>query len=135
MFTTMIWIFAKVLAYFGQLVRNHCFLVFFFYSTIVPVQQNIWLFLTQVEMVFLGTPYFLAVSFLRDFFLGISKPAISRLNFFLSFRLTEDMLLPERCWKKKEQTSQQSFVDAIISIRIPEINSMIHWKTSFECSR
>ena len=44
------------------------------------------------------------------------------------------MLLPKRCWKKKEQTSKQSFVNAVINIRMPEMNSMIHSKTSSECS-
>ena len=37
--------------------------------------------------------------------------------------------------KKKEQTSEQSIVNAVIKIRMPEMNSMIHSKTSFECSR
>ena len=55
--------------------------------------------------------------------------------FILSFRLTEDMLLPEWCWKKKEQTSEQSFVNAVINIWMPEMNSMIHSKTSSKCSR
>ena len=35
--------------------------------------------------------------------------------------------------KKKGQTSEQSFVNAVIEIRMPEMNSMIHSKTSFKC--
>ena len=46
------------------------------------------------------------------------------------------MLLPERVLKKKkEQTSEQSFVNAVINIRMPEMNGIIDSKTSFECSR
>ena len=38
-------------------------------------------------------------------------------------------MLPERYWKKKKgQTSKQSFVNAVIKIRIPEMNSMIYSK-------
>ena len=37
--------------------------------------------------------------------------------------------------KKKEQTSEQGFVNAVIKIWMPLMNSMIHWKTSFECLR
>ena len=37
--------------------------------------------------------------------------------------------------KKKEQTYEQSFVNAVINIRMPEMNSMIHSKISFECLR
>ena len=63
----------------------------------------------------------------RDLFLDFSKPDISRLNFLkLSFHLNEDML-PEGCWKKKrKRTSEQSFVNAFIKIRMLEMNSMIH---------
>ena len=32
----------------------------------------------------------------------------------------------------KEQTSEQSFVNAVINIQVPETNSMIHSKTSLE---
>ena len=37
--------------------------------------------------------------------------------------------------KKKEQTSEQSFVSAVFNIRMSELDSMIHLKTSFTCSR
>ena len=37
--------------------------------------------------------------------------------------------------KKKEQTSEQNFVNVVIYIRMSETNSMIHSKTSFECSK
>ena len=37
--------------------------------------------------------------------------------------------------KKKEQTFEQSFVNAVINIRMPEMNSMIHSEISLECSR
>ena len=37
--------------------------------------------------------------------------------------------------KKKGQTSEQTFVNAVTKIWMPEMNSMIHSKTSFECSR
>ena len=50
------------------------------------------LFLTHVEMGFLGTP----------------KPDISKL-FTLSFRLTEDILLPELCWEKERTNFRAKF--------------------------
>ena len=50
-------------------------------------------------------------------------------------RLTEDMFLPEQSWKKEEQTSEQSFDNTIINIRMTEMNSMIYSKTSVECLR
>ena len=34
--------------------------------------------------------------------------------------------------KKKEQTSQQSFINPVINIRMPDMNNVIHSKTSFE---
>ena len=37
--------------------------------------------------------------------------------------------------KKKEQTSKQSFVNAVINIRMTKMNCMIRLKTLFECSR
>ena len=37
--------------------------------------------------------------------------------------------------KKKKLMSEQSFVNAAINIQMPEVNSIIHSKTSFECSR
>ena len=66
-----------------------------------------------------------------DLFLGLSKPNISRLKFFhWVFTCCQN-----DTEKKKEQTSGQSFVNAIINIWMPEINSMIHLKISFEYSR
>ena len=36
---------------------------------------------------------------------------------------------------KKERTSKQNFDNEVINIRMPEINSMIYLKTSFDCPR
>ena len=94
------------------------------------------LFLTHVEMVFLGTPYFAATSlFERPFSRFLKARNFSPKLFTLSFRLIEDMFLPERCWKKREQTSEETFDDAFIDIQMLEMNSIIHSKTSLKCSR
>ena len=37
--------------------------------------------------------------------------------------------------KKREQTSKQAFDNAVINIGMPKMDSMIHSKTSFKCSR
>ena len=36
--------------------------------------------------------------------------------------------------KKEEQTSKASFVNTVINVRMPEMNSKIHSKTSLERS-
>ena len=76
---------------------------------------------------------------LRDIFLSLGKPDIFCLNFL--HRQTELSLNwgNVAAWKdvekKKEQTSEQSFVNAVIDIWMPEMNGMIHSKTSFKCLR
>ena len=74
---------------------------------------------------------------LRDFFLGFSKSGISCLSFLnhgeLYLHVYTEFL--NNVEKKKERTSEQSFVNVVINIRMPEMNSMIHSKASFECLR
>ena len=45
------------------------------------------------------------------------------------------MLVPEQIMKKGKNSSEQSFVNAVINIRIPEMNSAINSKTWLECLR
>ena len=71
----------------------------------------------------------------RDTFLGLSKPDISCLNFLHWVSLKWGHIAWTILKKKKGQTSEQSFVNAVIKIRMTEMNSMIHSKTSSECSR
>ena len=94
---------------------------------LVP-QKHFDLFLTHVEIVFLGTPYFSATSlFKKPFFRSLKAWHFSPKLFTLSFRLTEGMLLPEQCSKKEnKQTSKQSFANAATCILMPE---MIHSNT------
>ena len=54
-------------------------------------------------------------------------------TFALGFRLTGYMLLSVQ--SNKEQTTEKRFVNAVNNIWMPEINSMIHLKTSFEYLR
>ena len=88
----------------GQLVLNHCILVFCFHSLIVPVAAKYFdLFLIDVEIVFLGTPYYSATSLFERPFSGSLKawhcsPKLST----LSCCLTEDILLPKRMLKKRK---------------------------------
>ena len=118
----------------GQLVRNHCILVFS-YSMIVPVQQNT-LFLIHVEMVLLGTAYFSATSlFERPFSSSLKAWNFSPKLFTLSCRLTEDMSFPERMLKKRKSKLPNN----ILSMQLLTFEclkwTVIHSKTSFECSK
>ena len=84
----------------GQLVRNHCFLVFFLlFDDFFSAAKCFDLLLTHVKIVFLGKTYFSATSlFDRPFSRSLKVWHFSPKLFTLSFRLTEDMLLP---WKKE----------------------------------
>ena len=53
-----------------------------------------------------GTSYLPPTSLFVDIFGGLSKSDISRLNFTVSLRLTEGMLLPDDVEKNKEKTSE-----------------------------
>ena len=65
----------------GQVVRNHRFLFFFLlFDGCSSATKYFDLFLTYVEMMFLGTPYFQRRLCFRDIFLGLSEPDILRLN-------------------------------------------------------
>ena len=84
----------------GQLVHNHCILVFSFIQWLFQCSKILWFFLIHVEM-FLGTPYFSVTSlFERPFSSSLKAWHFSPKLFTLSCRLTEDMLLPERMLKR-----------------------------------
>ena len=85
-----------------QLVCNHCFLVFFLlFDDCSSTAQYFDLFLTHVEMVFLGTLYYSATSlFERPFSRSLKLWHFSPKLFTMSFHSNE-IMLPERCWKKE----------------------------------
>ena len=82
-----------------QLIHNHYFLVFFLLlDDSSSAAKYFDLFLTRVEMVFLGRSYFAATSlFERPFSRSLKAWNFSPELFTLSFRLIEDTLLPEEC--------------------------------------
>ena len=83
-------------------------------------------------MVFLGKPYFSGTSlFDRPFPRSLKAWHFSPKPFTLSFRLTEDILLPEECWKKR----RNKLPNRVLTMQVSEMNSVIHSKTSTECSR
>ena len=91
----MIRIFAKALAYRFQLLVLQIFNAF-----VISIELGF----TKGYIIFF-TDLFVWGPFSRSLKAWHFSPKL----FTLSFRLTEDMLLPERCWKKaKEQTSEQS---------------------------
>ena len=93
----MIRIFAKALAY----VVNSIVITaswFFLFDDCFSAAKYFDLFVTHVELVFLGKPYFSATSlFDRPFPRSLKAWHFSPKLFIHSFRVTEDMLLPERC--------------------------------------
>ena len=118
-----------------QLVRNQCILSIFLlllFDDCSSAAKYFDLFLIHVEMVFLGTLYFSAMSlFERPFSSSLKAWNFSSKLFTLSCRLAEDMLLPEMMLKKE----RAKFVSTVINIRMPEMNGMILSKTWFEYSK
>ena len=120
-----------------QLFHNHCFLVLFlFIRWLFQCSKILWFGFNPRGNAVSGYTILCSDVFVWETFSRFLKAwNFSPKLFTLSFRLTEDMLLHERCWKKREQTSEQTFDNAVIDIRMPEMDSMIHSKASFKCSK
>ena len=94
----MIRIFAKDLAYVGNSFVILLLSFFVLFDDCSSAVKYFDLILTNVEMVVLGAPYFSATPlFETPFYRSLRAGHFSPKLFSLSFGLTEDMLLPERC--------------------------------------
>ena len=99
----MIRIFAKAVVYVVNSFVITVFSFFLLFDYFFSAGKYFDLFLTHVEMVFLCKPYFSAtLLFDRPFSRSLKVWYFSPKLFTLSFCLTEDMLLPEQCWKKRK---------------------------------
>ena len=90
----------------GQLVCNHCFLLFFFIRWL-----SCHLSLTHVEMLFLGTPYLWATSLFERLFSRFLKVRHFLPKLFKPWRIISPCLhwVPKQCWKKERTNFRTKF--------------------------